>query len=267
LTDIFLHIPKTAGSSLKSIVFSQYPRSKSFYIDGGNPNQSLSILKRDLAENHKHFDLIYGHIDYNSVDFLNNQNLNYVTILRNPTERVISLYYHIINMPNHYLHKRLINEKVTLKQFIQGGFTTETDNGQVRILAGAGGYHKNDFSKYNIPYGKVNESLLEEAINNINKSFVFVGVQEYFLESLILIKKYLNWKESLYVNKINTNKAKKNIDEVDQEMIELIRNYNSFDIKLYEYALNRFKRDVKKNFLFINKEKAILRLKDYKNRV
>lgn len=264
---VFLHIPKTAGSSLKSIIFSQYPKSKSFYVDGGDPKQSLSILKSEVLEKGKNLDLIYGHIDYYSVHFLNNENLRFVTILRNPIERVISLYYHVINMPSHYLHNKFIEENITLKQFIQGGFTTETNNGQVRILVGAGGYHKNDFSKYDIPYGEVDESLLEEALKNIEKSFAFVGTQEMFMESLILLKKHLNWKESLYFNEINTNKSKKNINQIDEETIEIIKHYNSFDIKLYDYIVNNLKKELKKNFLFIQKEKSIIKIKEIKHRI
>lgn len=247
---IFLHIPKSAGSTIKTIFKRQYKRN-SFFIPANHPD--LNILKEKLVSENN-IQLCFGHMDFGMHEF-SGEGYKYATMIRNPIERVISQYYYVKRQPNHYLHHQaFIENNFSLAQYIENGLSTELDNGQVRIIIGAGGFHKNFHTKYDIPFGKCESWMLEEAKLNIEKHFMFCGLQEYFDESLILMKKEFNWKKHIgYVSQNITSQRKKSF-EFKNNTLDIIKKYNSLDIQLYEWINNKILSDIKDNEIYIKHE-------------
>ena len=101
-------------------------------------------------------------------------------MLRNPAARVVSGYYFARRRPQHYLYEPIVGNNLDIERFVSGGITTETDNGQLRLLTG----HIDD-----IEIGGCTRQLLEQAKTNLIKHFAAVGLAERFDESLLLIKK------------------------------------------------------------------------------
>jgi hypothetical protein len=261
---IFLHIPKAAGSAIKRIFESQYEDSECIYIEGHRPKESLeNYLNSGIIKTPK---LLFGHFDYG---VLNNINVDakYITMIRNPIDRVISHYYYAKNHSAHYLHKEIVDNKLSLKEYVESGLTTELNNGPVRMLIGAGGYHKNDYSNINIPYGKSESWMLEQAVKNIKDYFLFVGIQEEFEKSVFLIKKVLGWKNHIIFRTENKTKDRPAINQVDDETLELIKKYNNLDIKLYQFIKKELKKVFLKNRIYISKELFVKMLKDVKLKV
>jgi hypothetical protein len=255
---VFLHIPKTAGSSLKSQISIQYTNAERFFINGAHPSESLDELSKDSEA--LSLKAIYGHIDFGSIDFLNAEK-TYVTILRHPLDRIVSHYYFVKAHKNHYFHDELNYKNLSLKDYLLSGYTKELNDGQTRMLIGAGGYHKDEFSKYDIAYGKTEEWMLNEAKQNIEHHFSFVGIQEHFKESMILMKGKLNWRHNVKVKSINKSKRIK-ISDIDTETIDIIKHYNQLDIQLYEWSLNRFHEELKLNKAIIFKEGMLMKIRN-----
>ena len=247
---VFLHVPKSAGSTIKKIFRKQY-KKETFFLPGKHPD--LNILK-DRLTSKNNIALCFGHMDFGIHDIIGEE-YKYATIVRSPVERVISHYYYVKREPSHYLYNQAFKEKnFSLAQYVESGLSSELNNGQVRMLIGAGGFHKNIYTKYKIPFGKCEPWMLEEAKENIEKYFVFCGVQEKFDESLILMKKKLNWKKSIgYVSQNITPKRKKS-SEFENDTLDIIRKYNSMDIELYEWINNRVLSDIKDNEMYIEHE-------------
>ncbi|MCI0728869.1 MAG: hypothetical protein L0332_19435, partial [Chloroflexi bacterium] len=65
-TIIFLHIPKTAGTTLNAILDSYYPREKSYttYSTPRYPDGSLEELKAFTEAEKARLDLIEGHLAF-----------------------------------------------------------------------------------------------------------------------------------------------------------------------------------------------------------
>jgi len=80
---IFVHVPKTAGSSFAYYLSRLYnhARDTEKYWRG-------EYTDRNIFES---YDLIYGHFHYSKYKYLNRP---LITLLRNPVERVISQYYY-----------------------------------------------------------------------------------------------------------------------------------------------------------------------------
>ena len=97
-TNYFLHIPKTAGTSISTWIQAQ--GGLRFCPD----NLWSQLLRRDRAALDD-FDFFAGHFYTGLADYLNRE-LNTFTFLRNPVQRSISHYLHIMRAEEHYLHQR-----------------------------------------------------------------------------------------------------------------------------------------------------------------
>ena len=86
------------------------------------------------------------------------------------------------------------------------------------------------------------EPTLELALKNIENDFAFVGITEFFDESLLFLKDELGWRTDPCYVTLNASREKKievSLD-VDDETIEVIRECNRLDAKLYEHCRTVF---------------------------
>ncbi len=237
-TVIFLHIPKTAGTSLQQLINRQFSTKLVYELDNRDARKSMEIFQNIPNEEKKQYKVVLGHMWFGLHNFMP-QSSTYITILREPIDRVISHYYFVNRRPDHYLYETVKSKNLTLKQYVETKLSTELNNGQTRLLSG-----EMDEEKY--PFGKCSQKMLERAKKNLKKHFSIVGIQEEFDDTLLLIQKILNWKISYIKENVTQNRPW--MDEIPKETIELIKNYNRLDIELYNYAQKIF-ADLKKNHL------------------
>ncbi len=226
MTLIFLHIPKTGGTTLNSILSKKYPRDR-IYSTGsvwrGDPLKEVRAISSTKLRN---ISLFRGHMPFGIHEFLPKPS-TYITMLRDPVERVISHYYFVLAHPSHYDHLELVSNEMTIDQFIQSGISKEMDNGQTRILSGVGS---------ELSFGECDRKLLDKAINHIGEHFAVVGLMEKFDESLLLIKRAMSWgSPPVYIRK-NVAKNKQNVGNVSQRTINVIKEYNKLDCELYKFC-------------------------------
>ena len=199
---------------------------------------SLSSNYRDKIK------LLRGHIPYGLHRHINRSS-KYFTMMRNPEDRIISYYHYVLRSKDHYLHDEVVGGKMSLNSFIKSQITLELDNDQTRHLSGL---------FYDIPFGKITEDILEVAKRNIDKDFLIVGLSEKFDESLLLMKKFLNWRHlPLYVRK-NVTKNRPATNTLNSQDLNLIRNYNSFDVQLYSYAEKKFEEKLEQEYKEIKRD-------------
>ena len=233
-TLIFIHIPKTAGSSFRQVLKRPYKKNTVHEIYG---QYMLSVNEfKELSESEKlRIRLLIGHMPFGLDEFLP-QPSTYITILREPLDRIVSHYYYILRSPRHPIHNQVVEENMGLCDYALSGLAPmELDNGQVRFISGVSGQK--------IKYGDCSVDLLEIAKDNLRKKFAVVGLSEYFSETLILFKKVFGWKNMFYV-KDNVTKDRPRLDDFSPEIIEAIRQHNRFDVALYEFAEKEFKRQL-----------------------
>jgi hypothetical protein len=228
---IFLHIPKTAGTTLRYIIQYQYkpPAIYELYGPSATHSQRLEKLQRLSEAKKAEIKIVNAHLGFGLHEFLP-QPCTYITFLRNPVERVVSMYYYFQRTGNNYV------QNLTLKDFIQtyGG---ARDN-MTKYLSGEKLKIQLTDPNNEINYQCSTESL-EIAKSNLKKHFKVIGLAERFDESLILLKKRLGWQLPLY-DKNNVSKKRPSTKEVSKDTLNLIEKFNEFDIQLYEYAKELF---------------------------
>jgi hypothetical protein len=119
---------------------------------------------------------VVGHFWFGLHAFLT-QDFLYVTFLREPVARDLSLFHHLVY---HYGYDG------SLDDFVSDPPVREVDNDQIRRLSGC-----------NPGIGRCDDQILDRAKQHLADHFGMVGLTERFDESLILIKRKLGWAREL----------------------------------------------------------------------
>ena len=278
-TLIHFHIPKTAGITLIDILRRKY-NEKLLHLTINKYNKAsdgFTYIKDFINLDHKQ-DLenfcLTGHFPYGIHKYIKNK-YKYITVLRDPVERVVSDYHYTINTINHPFNKYYFkNKKISLEDYIKLDPIENNPKmpGDIRISSAVSDLQYkslacNIFKDFYRPSKDINDISFDEIKKNIDKEFLLVGTLEKFDYFLILLKKYMKWNNISIANqKFNVSKNKKQIPNKTKMLIE---KFNTKDFELYEYVRNRFNQQIvneltKKEFddyKFMNKfSKNIIRL-------
>lgn len=174
----------------------------------------------------------------------------YLTFLRDPVQRVISLYKYSREHSHAYYHKQARSSG--LEEFCLRSGLLELDNGMVRFIRGA----KDEDFVNRTPFGLLERDDLETAKRNLDHHFFFLGLQERFDESFLLLAKYLGDRQPRYL-RLNEAKSSKKEESIKPEVVDAIRQNNLLDLELYEYAQNRLNRDLAESFVDLEQELSL----------
>lgn len=218
----FVHIPKTAGTTLHKVISHQYPRGKIFIHHDTVEPPSAELAVRIEAQGTA---VLMGHFSVGLHRFL--PSLRYVTCLRDPIPRLVSHYRHALHDPSHYLHHAA--KSSTLAEYVSSGLSGELSDGMTRMLAGMENFHD----------GKVTEETLALALSNLETLFTAIIPSERFDEGLLLLARDLGWKTPYYLRrKVGRHPA--TASPPDPVTIRAIEEHNHYDRQLYDLCVARF---------------------------
>jgi hypothetical protein len=231
---LFLHIPKTAGTTLKHCIYEHHSvpgpsddwfHEGVYYFPYGfhkarrprfTPRVRAELARDDLRA-------VVGHFWYGVHDLVPQPSF-YVTLLREPVDRVVSLYHHILGKDGELYHSAIVSRGATLEEFVVELACRETDNDQTRRIAGA-----------EPAFGRCTRRLLERAKSNLRDRFAFVGITERFDESLVALKRLLGWPYLFYFPEL-VNRARPPRSALSPATVALVSERNSYDLELYAFA-------------------------------
>lgn len=249
-TIIFLHIPKTAGSSLNALLQRNVPVPRIYTIHAttdADRERSVAALCAMSDERKRRIRLVHGHIPYGYHRCLP-QDVRYMTVLREPVDRIISTYYYILRRPDHYLHGEL-NGGVSLLDYVTSDRYLENDNLQTRLLAGEQVYHN--------PYGSLGQAEYDLAREHLD-DFAMVGLTERFDESVLLMRELLGFRKTAFRSR-NVTRTRPRREEVSEEVLAAVRERNRWDLELYGESVRRFERQLGDHLPTLEAELASLR--------
>ncbi len=238
-TLIFLHLPKTAGTTLNRIIEQQYSPFSIYTINPYRIKASVERLAQLPEKRRRRLRVVRGHVCYGIHRSLP-QGATYITLLREPVARVLSAYHFVLRRPLHPLHRRLKRERLAVDDCLR--LFPQFQNLQCRAIAGLGDTAPCD------------ERLLDVAKQNLTKSFGTVGISERFEESLILISSTFGWELSFYENR----RVAKSHPRIEPQLEALIREHNSLDEDLYEFAKTLFENALRQKAQAVKEGLAIL---------
>lgn len=243
-TIIVVHIPKAAGTTLRVIIERQYALQDLYKIKADIQGDLQRF--RDLSDEKKRAcRLVFGHQCFGLHECLpEDRPYTYITLLRDPIERVISYWAYAKTGPSaHYLHRAA---QGSLDDFVASGATRTVDNAQVRQLCGDDrfimeGGKQHPYRDMLIPFGGVTREHLEKAKTNIEEHFAFAGLAERFDESLDVMRRLFAWRIPQYVNQ---NVSRWKPKQVARWQARIIQKHNELDYELYNWVRERMERRV-----------------------
>lgn len=249
---LFMHIPKTAGTTLDTIIEKQYTpenivnlNSSSVDITFENKNiESLlftEINKKPAAKG------VIGHFRFGMHEYFTDKKCSYIAFLRNPVDQYISQYDYAARLDEFPDIKRKVFHNNGITGFINSEISYYASNMQTYFLSGE--TRENLLANPNLCLEKAKENLIEQ--------FTFFGLQEFFNLSLILLQTHFNWRKYPYYKskKVRGNKLKK--EDLDNNIISRIKEINHMDIELYSFAHEIFLKKYK-NIFSLKTQKFIL---------
>lgn len=220
---LYLHIPKAGGTTLGEFIYNQC-RTKDdsdeglikngvfftpdgFFQDNDSEHSKYaSILQRgDLR-------VVTGHFSYGIHQYVKKP-FRYVTVLREPVSRVVSLYRYL-----------KLENSMSIEKFAQSNHYQELSNDQTRRIAGG-----------EPAIRQCTRKDLEAAKQNLQNHFAVVGTTERFDETLSLLRLGFGWNKNVpsYPRNVTANTDD---NKISTTALKILQDKNELDAELYDFA-------------------------------
>lgn len=221
---VFLHVPKTGGSTLRNVLLDQYgPRATAFADHERQDTPPAADAFLSLGpDRFRRLEAVGGHFPYGIHESLGRP-ARYVTLLRDPIARVISNYFH------DYRRRGPGRPGLTLAESLE---RPNHHNLQTRMLG----------SRLHWDAVVADDAVLARAKQNL-AGFASVGLVERFDQSVMLMRTALGWSWPFYVRH-NANPVPVSVSELPSGLLKSIVERNAYDMELYRWALERFEKQV-----------------------
>ena len=268
-TAIFLHIPKTAGTTLRDLIRRQYGpdeclllrprqhhRAEYFrYLNGEGPLPPMNpegpareyLLKlAELApERLARLRMVMGHLWFGVHEGLPGPS-SYLTILRDPIERVLSMY-----------QQRVVGQSLerglglTVEEWARSERDLDMDNEQTRRLAS----HPPGINGLT---ASATPAMFDSAVANLREQFAVVGSTERFDLSLLAMGRTFGWRKLAYLP-ARVSSGRPRAENLPDDVLALLRRHNEYDLELQRVGRDLLDEQVERLGLDPQKDVAALR--------
>ncbi len=228
----FIHIPKTAGMTLRKLLMGYY----------GSSHVSEVLRWYELPEtpiNLSSYKVLTGHVFY-EINKLLPKKPFFITMLRKPIERSISQYKQI---SRHLLNDSEKGGGIKInsisEMLLDTNYIGHFKNLQTRFIGS-----KFDIEIKSLQDIKHARELIDDVDIGLAKKrlsdFTFVGLVERIKESFDLLAFTFNLLPVLQIPKVNVSEEKLNQTELPDTIVQHLIELNSLDVELYQYAEELF---------------------------
>ncbi len=248
----FLHFPRTAGTTIDAIFSANLPEEAIIKIYSREEYEAYRNIEPERLNGIKY---ITGHLllgGTNPTTFYGRK-VRAFTLLRDPVKRIWSEYHFLKTWDQQHLYSLLNENKISFCDYVRSEeklLRYRGKNFMTRCIAGESLEERGDL-----------KASLEKAKDNLLNSFWFYGMQERFIESMLLLAKKADLKNILH-QKHNSLAPKITANGPSDEERQCVEEYNRADIELYRFALERFDAQIEslgddfqkkvKEFTFLN---------------
>ena len=251
---VFLHIQRCGGTTLTNLLDLHFRNDQILKANllHGEQGRILGISGHtgtpfELDDGVANYRLIAGHSNFGDLDAILT-NPVYVTMLRDPIQRVVSLYrywksHRLDYIEKHGLRGPLLAKRLSLEELVQSDEPEalyNVHNGMARQLV----------NHLIAPIDLSDEEWLKRAGENLDR-FTFVGISELYDLSVNLLCESLGWSPVTRLDTANTYAqtfgSPEQFEAIPDEVLTpqtaaVIIERNWIDLQLYQRALRRLGR-------------------------
>ena len=232
----FIHVPKTAGMSMRAYLRNQYPPAAVYpamdWREAVRSDQPLT-----------NFSLYSGHFRANFAP-KTPSGTSRLVVLRNPVARLLSALRHLRRDPSFHVDHALARGKTLSEILHTPEIMAQQYNVQVHWLAAAAGWTEvDDYLRQN-PKGEssdieaeVDDDTLLQRAQNALTEIDFIGFTEDLRPVLFHLSEAMNFHPVISFPRLNETREQDDpADHLDEAEKALIRHATSLDQKLYAFA-------------------------------
>lgn len=235
----FLHIPKTAGTTLRTFLESR------FLVDEICPHLKLNAMLPHSAAELSRYRLFCGHHGLYIRNLLRTEPVM-MTVLRDPLQRTISHFRHLQGNKADWLHEKV--KSMTFSEFVMSDDgVAELLNFQTRYLVFEDirddyfGHSALRQSSMRELRGKYTAHSLAGEAKALLDRMAFVGIQEQFGDLLWLLSYTFGWPAAKHFPSFNASKVAFDAEQLTDEVTARVRELTEIDQDVYEHAAELFR--------------------------
>ena len=216
-TLIFLHIPKAGGSTLYHVLDWNYDHPYTITVY----KQIPPLIALPDAEK-RQIQCLKGMVFYGIHRYLP-QDCTYITIMRDPVERVISHYFYSFSRKRRL--GEVIQEIDPVEALQREPFHVTY---QLRLLLGGDNIDS-------VLHDPLPDNAVDIAKQNLARHFAVVGVLDHYDAALLLMKRAFGWSRAFYARQ-NVGKERDPRSEIPAPLLDRLTEACAPEIELYRYV-------------------------------
>lgn len=227
---VFLHIGKTAGSTVRGALATVFPTEVICPLVFHKQITDMPIEDRDQYE------LFSAHIGFDLAGELASEPGNIFTLLRDPVDRVISLYYYWREIEGDR-GGPVFAKELPFLEFLdsdKAAVVVDVHNTQTWQIA----FSHDSPTRRKLKAHLSEDEVFKQALDNIEQMKV-IGVQEHIEQFRGALEAAYGWNLP-ELHKLNTTQKRERREEVPFEIKRKIQSLNAMDIELYAYVLKHY---------------------------
>jgi hypothetical protein len=226
----FIHIPKTGGLTMRSIL------DRHFAFAEICPADSWPMLRGLSKEQLSRYRLVRGHFAFN-IDARLLSKPVYMTLLRDPIERTLSQYDYVRRDPSNGRLHEIVRDK-TLEDYLDDEFLREETIRDIQTRFVAPAAQVPDDVEVVAPLSHLG---IAQAKINLQQC-AFVGVTERMKDSLRLLAHTFGWRPLRSFEAQNVSGTRLTREDLPARVIDKILACTEADHELYAFACELFKQ-------------------------
>ena len=231
-----LHIPKTGGVSLRTLLAGRFDAARVVYVRGSEPGRKAQLEQAALA----HPLFVTGHFGFELVARMFPE-APVVTLLREPVARALSAYGHLRTLDPATVEDEAFRREIgrahrqDLRQYLESDPAAAADH-----LGNVQTWHLGCDGAFRRDVARLGRDDLERARRNLRRC-VAVGVTEQFAAAAAALCAALHWEPFALLPHDNRGSSALHV-ELDAPAAAMLAEMTRLDRELYQCALDELER-------------------------
>jgi Galactose-3-O-sulfotransferase len=243
---IFMHLGKTAGSTLKRALLPQFSSSDRLEVMRGRQDAlGLYYLEdiqaafvKDIGDSEAALKFLVGHLPFGTHTIFRRP-ARYISLVRDPVDRLVSQYYYLRSRDLSGRPVASALQRMSLLDYVSSHMSPDGYDGQTRALAGM--FCREHIDGTNIDFPPTTEAHWAQALENIERHFLFVAPHDEVDSAICIVARLFGFSIESACAPFDNVTPNKPLGAIGTKVRRIAAEHNVFDQRLVEHARTTFR--------------------------